>query len=348
MVLSFIATYAIYKKNSFITASPANTTILTTFEGQPQLKAVQQKKPYIYLLAMMAVSFWGMSYVWTKTAFTLYEPITVMFFRLSISSLLLLAIYKLRGATEKIDRSDYKAFFWLSLFSPFFYFIGENFGVYHVSPTVAAVIIATIPVFSPLLAYVAFKEKVNALNVLGFLVSFFGILVMILDAGFGFTASPIGIFWLFFAVFAALANIVFLKKLAAKYSSFTIILVQNILGAIFFLPLFLVMDFREAIHIVPSRQVVAAVFALAIFGSTLAFMFYTTAVREIGIARTAIFANLIPVVTAITSLILLQERIDFSRIAGMAIVISGLLLTQITGIRQRNKLREKNHKTHCI
>lgn len=297
----------------------------------------QQNIWYIYTLVSLAVIFWGVSYVWTKTAFTYYQPITVMLIRLTISSILMFIIFKVRRYTERVDRSDYKAFLILSLFSPFFYFIGENFGVYHVSPTVAAVVIATIPVFSPILGYVAFREKVTYLNVMGFILSFTGVLIMVLDADLQFTASPVGVFWLFFAVFSALVNIIFLKRLAAKYSSFTIILVQNFLGALFFLPVFLVMDLSEFIHIRPSWQAVASLFALAVFGSTLAFMFYTSGVRVIGIARTAIFANLIPVVTAITSFLFLKEVIDLSRIIGMLIVIGGLFLTQLTKLHKRRK-----------
>lgn len=301
------------------------------------MKTLQNSKLYIYTLISLAVFFWGVSYVWTKIAFTYYQPITVMLIRLTISSLLLAGIVRVRKLGERIDRSDYKAFIILSLFSPFFYFIGENFGVYHVSPTVAAVIIATIPVFSPILGYVAFKERVTAVNVLGFIISFMGILVMVLDTRLQFTASPIGIFWLFFAVLSALVNVVFLKKLAIKYSSFTIIRVQNFLGALFFLPVFLVMDLGEFIYIRPSWGAIGALFALAVFGSTLAFMFYTSGVRAIGIARTAIFANLIPVVAAITSFLFLKEIIDASRIIGMLIVITGLLMTQISNIRKRRR-----------
>ncbi len=305
---------------------------------------MQHNKLYIYTLITLAVVFWGVSYVWTKIAFTYYQPITVMLIRLTVSSLLLAVIFRFKRLGEKVDPGDYRAFVLLSLFSPFFYFIGENFGVFHVSPTVASVIIATIPVFSPILGYLAFRERVSFINILGFIISFCGVFVMVMDGDFKFTASPTGIMWLFFAVFSALVNVVFLKKLAAKYTSFTIILVQNFLGALFFLPLFLIMDLGEFIHIRPSWQAVASLLALAVFGSTLAFMFYTSGVRAIGIARTAIFANLIPVVTAVTSYLFLKEAIDAGRIAGMFIVISGLLMTQISNLRRRRKDNNENTK----
>lgn len=306
----------------------------------------QQHKLYIYTLVSLAVIFWGMSYIWTKIAFEYYQPITVMLIRLTISTTLMAIIFRARKLTERIDRKDYKAFILLSLFSPFFYFIGENFGVYHVSPTVAAVIVATIPVFSPILGYLAFREKISVINVIGFLVSFFGVIVMVMDGDMRFTAAPIGIFFLFFAVFSALVNIIFLKKLAVKYSSFTIILVQNFLGGLFFIPVFLVMDAQDFLQIRPSWEAIASLVALAVFGSTLAFMFYTSGVRAIGIARTAIFANLIPVVTAITSFIFLGELIDLGRIIGMFIVISGLLMTQVSGLRRRRRQLNSQETTY--
>ncbi len=285
-------------------------------------------------MVILAVTFWGISYVWTKMAFEYYQPITVMLIRLSISTVLLAVLFKIKKLGQKIHPSDYKAFMILSFFSPFCYFIGENFGVFHVSPTVAAVIIATIPVFSPVLAYAAFRERVSFVNILGFFISFMGVVVMVLDVDFKFTASPVGVFWLFFAVFSALVNVIFLKKLAAKYSSFTIIRTQNFLGTLFFIPVFFLMDFQDFIHIRPSWQAIGALLALAVFGSTLAFMFFTTGVRTLGIARTSIFTNLIPVVTAITSYYFLREVIDLSKIIGMLIVISGLLLTQINRLKK--------------
>jgi drug/metabolite transporter (DMT)-like permease len=302
---------------------------------------VQTKNFKVYSLAIMAVVFWGLSYVWYKVVYQYYDPATTMFLRLTISSLLLYLFARVWKRMQKIEKKDYWPFVFLSFFSPFCYFVGESYGLLYVTPTVAAVVIATIPVFSPLLAFIAFREKVGIINVFGFLISFFGVLIMVLDHEFRFTASPIGLFLLFFAVGSALINIIFLKKLAVKYNSFTIITVQNLLGAIFFFPVFLITGFSDFISIQPTWELTGALLALAVFGSTLAFIFYTSSVRAIGIARTAIFTNLIPAVTAISSFLILREVIDLSKIAGMVIVVAGLLLTQVSGLRKRQKLRKQ-------
>jgi drug/metabolite transporter (DMT)-like permease len=296
----------------------------------------------IYSMALMAMIFWGVSYVWTKIVFEYYQPVTIMLIRLSISASLMLLIIRIRKQSIRIERKDYHAFFVLSFFSPFCYFLGENFGLLHVTPTVASIVIATIPVFAPILGLLAFREKLSMVNILGFVVGFSGIWVMVLDHEFKFSASPLGIGLLLFAVAAALINMIYLKKLTLKYSPLHIIFVQNLIGALLFLPLFLVFDIGTFITVRPSTEVVLSLLALAVFGSTLAFIFYTASVRTLGIARTSIFGNLIPVFAAISSLIILKETIDASKIAGMALVIGGLLMTQLSVLNKKRKVPNSN------
>ena len=282
----------------------------------------------IYLMVTGAVLFWGISYVWMKNVYEYYQPITTMFLRLSLSSAMLYIILKIMRSNEKVAKEDYKNFILLSIFSPFLFFIGESFGLKYLTATLASVIVATIPVFTPWLGFLFFRERFSVTNLLGFFISFTGVCIMVLDQDFRLTASVLGLAFLFLAVVSALINLVILKKMTIKYSSLTIIKVQNLLGALMFLPLFLIFDFKEFLTIRPSTSVYISIFSLAFFASTLAFIFFTSAVRTLGIGRTSIFANTIPVVTAIASFIVLGENIDLSKIIGILVVITGLMLTQ--------------------
>lgn len=293
----------------------------------------------VYGMAILAMTFWGVSYVWTKIVFDFYQPVTIMFIRLSISGILMFIVIRFRRQLHRVERSDYMNFFILSFFSPFCYFLAETYGLMHVSPTVASVVIATIPLFAPILGYLAFREKLSIVNIAGFLISFAGIWIMILDQEFRFTASPEGIILLFLAVAAAMVNIVYLKKLTLKYSPLTIIFIQNTLGALMFFPLFMLFEFQDFLYIRPSLEAIGSLLALAVLGSSLAFIFYTEAVRKIGIARTSIFGNLVPVFAALSSLLVLKEVIDPGKIFGMLLVIGGLFLTQLTRLFKKKEAR---------
>ena len=217
-----------------------------------------------------------------------------------------------------------------ALFNPFLYFLGENFGLQSTSPTISAVIIATIPVFTPVVAFIALKERLSWLNISGIIISFFGIGVMLVNPDLSLGASPLGVTFLLGAVVSAVIYSVFLKKLTRKYSSLTIITYQNALGVMYFLPLFLFFDYDHFITVRPNRELISALLQLSFFASSLAFIFFTMTVKELGVSRTNVFSNLIPVFTAIFSAIFISEIFSLTKIAGMAIVIAGVMFSQVS------------------
>jgi len=272
---------------------------------------------------------WGMSFVWTAIVLEYYQPVTIIFLRLVISTLFLFSWVWIFQKKEKIQRKDYKLFFISALFNPFFYFLGENYGVKFTSPTISAVLIATIPLFAPIVAYVKFKEKLNWLNVVGILISFAGILIMLLNRNMQLNASPIGLFALLIAVFSAVSYVVYLKVLSGRYSPFFIIAIQNLIGLIYFLPVFLIFDFNDFIHIKPDIGVIWSLIALAVLCSSFAFVAFTIATREIGVSKSNVFANLIPVFTGVFSFLVIGEELNLQKLAGIIIVVGGVFFSQI-------------------
>ncbi|MBN1340092.1 MAG: DMT family transporter, partial [Bacteroidales bacterium] len=253
----------------------------------------QRHPAVVYAIALAAMLFWGLSFVWTAIALKYYEPFTILFIRLIFSSGLLFLFLWLSGRFQKIKASDYKLFLLSSFLNPFLYFIGETFGIKYTSSTISAVIIATIPVFTPIAAIYALKERLSVLSFAGLIVSFFGILIMLVEKNLNLAASPLGIFLLLFAVASAIGYSVFLKRLTQKYSAITIIAVQNLLGAAYFLPFFLVFGLSSFLRVSITPELAGSMAALIIFASSMAFILYTVSTREIGISRTNVFSNTI-------------------------------------------------------
>ncbi len=279
--------------------------------------------------AMGAMFFWSFSFVWFKIAFLAYNPLTVVIFRLVISAVLITIIASFLKRLQKPTRKDLRLFILMAFFEPFIYFLGESYGLKYVSPTVAAVIVATIPLFTPLAAWYFLKEKVRWMNVIGLFFSFVGVGFVVLNGAFQLDASPLGVSLEFIAVFAAIAYSIILKNLAPRYNTLTIIAYQNIIGIIFFLPIWLVVDFNTLLHTPFHAQAFRAIILLAVFSSTLAFVFFTESVRQIGVTRSNTFINLIPVFVAVFSFLILKEELGFQKIIGIVIVVAGLFLAQL-------------------
>ncbi len=282
----------------------------------------------VYLFAVVSMLFWGLSFVWFKIAIKWYEPITIIFLRLLISGALLMTFMLLTRTRQTIKREHLKYFLLLSFTQPFCYFLGESFGLKLVTPTIASVIIATIPLFSPFAAYYMVRERVTKAVVIGILFSFAGIMLMLFNPDLSLNAAPAGVLLLFVAVFAAVAYSVIIRKISHEYKPVTIITYQNLIGALYFLPLFLIFDFQHFITVTPTRELVMALLQLAVFASTLAYIFYIIAIKGIGVIKANVFANLIPVFTGIFSFFILGEQFTALKIAGMILVLLGVVVSQ--------------------
>lgn len=287
----------------------------------------------VYAAAIAAMLFWGGSYVWSTIVFKYWGPITTIFLRAVSSGILLLFILKVLGKSEKIERKDFPKLFILALFNPFLYFLGESFGLKYSSPTISAAFIALIPIFTTLAASVRLKERLPKINLLGMAVSFLGIILMILDENMEFTAEWYGIACLILAVLSSVGYAMLIRGMSVKYNPFSIIAWQDLFGAALFLPLFLIFEWNTFVAAEITKELISSFLMLLIFSSMLAFPFFTFAIREIGVSRASIFSNLIPVVTAVVSFIVLREHFDANKIAGIGLVIFGVFLSQIGKVK---------------
>jgi drug/metabolite transporter (DMT)-like permease len=275
--------------------------------------------------------FWAFSFIWFKIANKSFPPITIVFMRLTFSVILLTIYLVLAKGFMKIRKEDLKLFLMLATFEPFLYFLGESFGLTYVSATVCSVLISTIPVFATIGAWLIFREKLRAINYAGIILSFIGVLVFLLNKNGSLAYNFKGIALLFFAVMSAVGYNLVLSRLVGKYSPVYIVNVQNIIGATLFLPLFLIADFKTFIHGSYTPVMFLPVIALAAFASCSAFILFAYSVSKIGILKANVFTNFIPLFTALFSFILMGDKLTFQNILGMIVVITGILMAQLSG-----------------
>ena len=289
------------------------------------------KQVKIYVAVVLSMIFWSFSFIWFKVANKTFHPITIVFIRLLFSTILMTIFLVVTKNYMKIKKSDRKLFLMLALFEPFFYFLGESFGLTYVSATVCSVLIATIPVFATIGAWLILKEKLKAINYAGIILSFMGVLVFILntDGSLSFNIKGLGLLTL--AVLSAIGYNLTLSHLIETYTPVYIVNVQNLIGATLFLPLFMIFDFKHFISTPFTFDMFKPIIELSIFASCGAFILFAYSVKNMGITKANVFSNCIPVFTAFFSFILMGDKLTVQNIAGMAIVIAGLFMSQMNG-----------------
>ena len=201
--------------------------------------------------------------------------------------------------------------------------------------------IALIPVISPVFAYLFYRERLSLVNILGLTASFFGLAVFTTTKNARLEASPRGVLLLFFAVMAGIGYSIVAKRLSHRYRPLTIVRIQNMIGGFYFLPFMILFEWKATLSATPPLNVLLNLFMLALFGSSLAFILITISIRELGISKTNIFTNIIPIITALSAYFLLGESFSERKLIGMTIVISGLFLSQFQGKDKARVIHER-------
>ena len=288
------------------------------------------QKIYAYIAIFFSMLFWGMSFIWTKDLLNAgFTPIIIITLRVFISATLLFTVFKLAGKLDKIDKKDYKLFLMLGFFEPFLYFFGENWGLQYLDASLGSIIISTIPVFVPFLMYFFHKEALRWQIILGVFLTIIGLGVMTISPDLSFNVRGKGVALMFLAVFSACGYSVVLFKVIQKYEAITITTTQNIIGAIYYIPLFFIFEFKTFKTLTFSFETIYPIFALAILCSSIAFICYSYSAKRLSISKTTVFTNAVPIVTIIFVVLLGKESLTTSKVLGMLIVIVGVFLSQI-------------------
>ena len=294
-----------------------------------------------YLFVVIAMICWSFSFIWTSVALESFPPLTLISLRLVFASLILFIILLLSDKLIIPKRDDLKLFLALAFFEPFLYYIGETYGLTMVSPTLASVIIATIPIFAPFFAFAILKERFTSLNLLGIAVSLFGVFLIVNKTNNTGSTSAAGIMLVFLAVLSAVIYGLILRKIPVKFSAANIVLYQNLFGLLYFIPTTLFTDYSKYDGITIHQESLKALLLLTIFASIIAFVLFSDVVRRIGLTKSQVFTNLIPVFTALFSWIFLEELLSTLQWFGIFVVVLGVFVSQ-SGIKLRKKSSKQN------
>lgn len=281
-----------------------------------------------YIKIILATIFWSSSLIFSKIALEDLNPISLIFFRLLISSVLLLIVFKINGQLKPLKKKYLKLFILMIIFEPFLYFLCENYSIRYCSSTIVALIISLVPLLIPIAAYLFLNTQLKLANLIGLIVSFIGIFIMVFNSG-KIDYSWIGLFLCFGAVICAVFYGIICTKLSENNDSSTIVFYQSIIGIIFFIPLLLIFETTNLQTVQISAKLVLSIITLCVTSSILAFLFYIDTIKVLGINKTSAFINLMPVFTAILSYLIFNEHFSVEKIIGIIIVIVGLFLSQL-------------------
>lgn len=287
-------------------------------------------KAYLYLVSILAITLWGISYIWTDKLIHLDIPVFYfVFVRILLAGVCLLLLNIATGQMQRIHRKDLPKFLLLALFEPFVYFLAESYGIKLTgSPTISSMVIATIPIFSVAAGFLFFRERINRVNMIGILMAIGGICLVVMSRGKVGPNFIWGIILLLIAVISEVGHASVTKSLSGNYSSQVIVMYQFLIGSVYLLPLFITKGLENFEPRYLEPEVWTPVICLAILCSSLAFSLWVNTIKHLGVARSSIFAALIPVASALSSWALGYEFLTMRQWSGVLVSAIGVILSQ--------------------
>ena len=299
-----------------------------------------------YLKLLLMALFWGGTFVAGRSLAGEVGPLSAAFLRFAMASVLLLCVAHKREKTMPIPRGRQLVAILLlgltgiSLYNYFFFS-----GLHHIEAGRAAVIIANNPIILAVLSALVFREKLTPQKIVGILLSVSGAIVVI-TKGHPFSLLHEGVgpgeILIAGAVVSWVAYSMIGKTVMANLSPLLSVTYSVVAGTLMLvIPAGLEGVFQAMLTYGPWQWI--ALFYLAFFGTVLGFVFYYEGINTIGPTRAALFINFVPVSAVLSGFVILGEALTLSLLAGLALVSSGVYLTNAKNLfRGQDKRSEKS------
>ena len=280
----------------------------------------------IYVKLVLVALFWGGTFIATRTASAVFEPFTGAAIRYIMATVVLLPL-ALRSDKDFWSRG-LKQFFPLALLGfsgvfayNFFFFKGLRM----VETSHAALIVAMNPIMVMLFSAWRYGEKIRGLRLAGMLLALAGVLFVISRGRPAsiLTAFEWGDFFMLgcpvtWAVYTIAGRNVLKTITPLQATAWASLLGGSMLT--------IAALFEPHPDTVPLNVWISLAY-LGLVGTVLAFIWYYEGVIALGVTRTAIFNNLVPVFALLLSVTVLQESVPVYTWIGATLVVAGVILT---------------------
>ena len=289
---------------------------------------MKHRKGTGHILALLTIVIWGTTFISTKILLEDMLPIEILFFRfiMGYGALFLIYPHLLKGT----GRQQEMFFAAAGLCGICLYYLLENIALTYTMASNVGVLVSASPFFTAMLSH-WFDQEDGAFSrdfFIGFLVAMVGI-VLIGFNGAKLELNPFGDILAVLAAFVWACYAVLTKKISKLgYPVVAATRHTFFYGILFMVPALFIFDFRWDFTWCSHLLSLGNMLYLGLGASALCFVTWGMAVNTLGAVKTSVYIYLVPVITVITAMIVLQEKITLLAMVGMVLILLGLFLSE--------------------
>lgn len=281
-----------------------------------------------HLAALATILVWGTTFVSTKVLLRDFAPLEILFFRFLVGYVTLLLIRPRFPGIRKLREEA--LFMAAGLCGVTLYFLLENIALTCTFASNVGVIICLAPFFTAMLACLFLRgERLRPRFFAGLLVALAGVALIAFNGSAVLRLNPLG------DMLAALAALIWaaysiLMRRIGELGADTVLCTRRVFfyGLLFMLPALPLLGFEWKPDRLTELPNLLNLLYLGFGASAICFVAWNWTVRVLGAVRTSAYIYLVPVVTVVSSAVILHERLTGLAVIGTALTLIGLLVSE--------------------
>jgi drug/metabolite transporter (DMT)-like permease len=291
-----------------------------------------------HILLILVTFVWGATFVVIKNALADMSPLLFNAVRMGLAAVALWAIFfkqmrSLRGPALKAG-AVVGTFLWLG-------YEFQTTGLRLTSASKSAFLTGSSVVLVPTILALVYRRRISRWTIVGILVAFVGLYLMTVPSNAGgedWSSVNRGDLLTIACAAAFACHIILLGKATRRHAFQQIAVLQTVVCALL---MWLTVPVLEHAHAVWSGRVVWAILITGLLGTALAFSVQAWAQQFLAPTHTVLIFALEPVFAWLTSMIVLGERLGLRALAGAALIMIGILVSELVGSSAETKELEE-------
>lgn len=285
------------------------------------------KRIWGHLAALFCAFVWGTTFISTKVLLREFGPVDILFYRFLLGYLMLWLACPKRFKPVKLSHELY--FLAAGASGVTVYYLLENMALTYSLTANVSIIVSVAPFLTAVMAHLWLKdEKMKKSFLIGFLVAISGVVLVTFNGRAVLKLNPLGDILAVGAAVVWASYSIIIRKMG-KYQYPVIFTTRRIFfyGILLMLPLLKPMGFTWNSLAVTQPLYLLNFLFLGICACALCFAVWTFAVDTLGAVVSSNYIYAVPVITVVTSALVLKEPITPMGMAGMALTIAGLAIS---------------------
>ncbi len=279
------------------------------------------------LAAIVANVIFGLSYLFSKMALEVTEPMILLGARFTITLIALNVLVFTR--VLKLNLRG-KPIIWpilLGVLQPVLYFVLENYGLKYTTTSFTGMVSSVSPIFTAILGALLLRERPNRRQWMCIGLSIAGVLLVSIGSTGGKNTLS-GCLCLLGAYFSGSFYSILVRRLSRKFSAFELTYIMFTVGFVFFAALAFIQYRGATISMIGSAlsspSFIVAIIYLGAVASVGAYMLINYSLSKLPVTRSTVFGSISTLVSILAGIVVMHDPFAWNSILAFVLILTGV------------------------